>query len=67
MEWEPKLRTSFVGLLMNVLGYRFRDDIPTKLASFVRTVHDCENQSTKTVGDDIKIGETMLGMKDMRV
>ena len=52
---------------MNVLGYRFRDDIPTKLAAFERTVHDYENQSTKTVDDDIKIGVTMLGMEDMRV
>ena len=67
MEWEPKLRTRYVGLLMNVLGYRFRDDIPTKLAAFERTVHDNENQSTKTVDDDIKIGVTMLGMEDMRV
>ena len=66
MEWEPKLRTRYVGLLMNVLGYRFRDDIPSKLAAFERTVHDYENQSTKTV-DDIKIGVTMLGMEDMRV
>ena len=63
----PKLRTRYVGLLMNVLGYRFRDDIPTKLAAFERTVHDYENQSTKTVDDDIKIGVTMLGMEDMRV
>ena len=67
MEWEPKLRTRYVGLLMNVLGYRFRDDIPTKPAAFERTVHDCENQSTKTADDDIKIGVTMLGMEDMRV
>ena len=52
---------------MNVLGYRFRDDISTKLAAFERTVHDYENQSTKTVDDDIKIGVTMLGMEDMRV
>ena len=29
MEWEPKLRTRYVGILMNVLGCRFRDDIPT--------------------------------------
>ena len=43
MEWEPKLRTRFVGLLMNVLGYRFRDDIPNKLAAFERTIHDYEN------------------------
>ena len=47
-----------MGLLMNVLEYRFRDDI---------TVHDNEKQSTKTVDDDIKIGVTMLGMEDMRV
>ena len=67
MEWEPKLRTRYVGLLMNVLGYRFRDDIPTKLAAFERTIHDYENQSTKTVDDDIKIGVTVLGMEDMRV
>ena len=67
MEWEPKLRTRYAGLLMNVLGCRFRDDIPTKRAAFERTVHDYENQSTKTVEDDIKIGVTMLGMEDMRV
>ena len=64
MEWEPKLRTRFV-VLMNVLGCRFRDDIPTKLAACERTVHDYENQSTKTVDDDIKIGVTMLGIEDM--
>ena len=40
MEWEPKLRTRYVGLLMNVLEYKFRDDIPNKLAAFARTVHD---------------------------
>ena len=52
---------------MNVPGYRFRDDIPTKLAAFEITVHDYKNQSTKTVDDDIKIGVTMLVMEDMRV
>ena len=67
MEWEPKLRTKYVGLLMNVLGYRFRDDIPTKLAAFESIAHDYENQSTKTVDDDVKIGVTMLRIKDMRV
>ena len=59
MEWEPKLRTRHVGLLMNVLGYRFRDDTPTRLAEFERTVQDHENQSTKRV--------TMPGVEDMRV
>ena len=27
MVWQPKLRTRYVGLLMNVPGHRFRDDI----------------------------------------
>ena len=60
---EPKLWTRYVGLLVNVLGYTFRDDIPTKPAACERTVHDYENQSTKTVDDDIKMGVT----GDMRV
>ena len=67
MDWKPKLRTRYAGLLMNVLVYGFRDDIPTKLAAFERTVHDYENQSATTVDDDIKIGVTMLGTEDMRV
>ena len=66
-EWKPKRRTRFVGLLMNVLSYRFKDDIPNKLAAFERLVHDYESQSSKTVDEDIKIGVTMLGMEDMRV
>ena len=67
MEWERKLRTRCVGLFVNVLGYRFRDDIPNKLAAFERTVHDNENQSAKTLNNDIQIGVTMLGMEDIRV
>ena len=58
MDWEPELRTTYMGL---------RDDIPTKVAAFERTVHDYENLSTKTVDDDIKIGVTMQEMEDMRV
>ena len=66
-DWEPKLRARCVGLFTNVLGYRFRDDIPNKPTAFERLVHDYENHSTTTVDDDIKIGVTMLGMEDMRV
>ena len=61
MEWEPKL----VGLLMNVLSYRVRDDIPTKLAAFERLMH--ESQSPEAVNDDTETGVTVPGMEDMRV
>ena len=66
MDWEPKLRTRFVGLLMNGLSYPFRGDLQNKLAAFERLVHDHESQSSKTVDDDIKIGVTLLGV-EMRV
>ena len=61
MEWEPKL----VALLMNVLSYRHKDDIPTKLAAFERPIH--ESQSPEAVDDDTKTGVTVLVMEDMRV
>ena len=57
LEWKPKLRTRYVGLLMNVLEYRVRDDITNKLAAFERTVH-CY---------DTKKRVTMLEMEDMRI
>ena len=60
MEWEPKL----VGLLMNVLSYRHKDDIPTKLTAFERLIH--ESQSPEAVDDDNKTVVTVLGMEDMR-
>ncbi|CAK0820598.1 unnamed protein product, partial [Prorocentrum cordatum] len=66
-EWEPRLRTRFVGLLMQLMSYRFRDDIPSALAAFERLVHDYESQSQKTVDDDTKIGVALLGMENERV
>ena len=66
MEWESKLRTRCVGLLMNVLVHRFRDDIPNKLAGS-REACTTARTSPKTVDDDIKIGVTMQGMEDVRV
>ena len=64
MEWEPKLRTRYVGTLDERAGVQ----IPRRHSNKAgRTVHDYENQFTKIVDDDIKIGVTMLGMEDMRV
>ena len=61
MDWEPKL----VGLQMNVLSYRLKDDIPTKSAAFERLVH--ESQSPEVVDDDTKTGVAVLEMEDMRI
>ena len=58
MEWEPKIRTRCVGLRMNVLGHKFRDDIPTNLATFERTIHE-------PIHKDRERRQTMLGVEDM--
>ena len=50
---------------MNVLSCQLKDDIPTKLATSERLVH--ESQSSKTVDDDTKTGVTVLVMDDMQV
>ena len=67
MEWEPKLRTRYVGLLMNVLGYRFRDDIPTKLAAFERTVPRLREPVHKDGRRRHQGGSDDVGDGDMRM
>ena len=67
LEWEPKLRSRFVGLRMQAMAYKFTGDIPSALAAFERLVRDYESQSNKKIDDDEKIGVVLLGMEDSRV
>ena len=67
LEWEPKLRSRFVGLRMQAMAYKFTGDIPSGLAAFERLVRDYESQSNKKIDDDEKIGVVLLGMEDSRV
>ena len=60
MEWEPRLD----GLLMNVLYYQLKDDIPTELAAFERLLH--RSQPSENLDDDTKTDVTVPGMEDMR-
>ena len=62
MEWDPKL----VGLLVNVLSCRLKEDIPTKVGG-VRKTRMHESQSPEAVDDDTKTGVTVLEMEAMRV
>ena len=51
---------------MNVLGYRFRDDIPNRLAAFEEP-YTTTKPIRKDRRHDSKIRVTMLGMEDVRV
>ena len=53
------LRTRSVGLLMDVLSCKLKDDIPNRLAALKLLIHDCQGQSNKTaVDEDMEIGVT---------
>ena len=66
MEYEPRLRTRTVGLLMQVLSYKFSGSVATKLDGFERLVRDYESQSGESVTDATRIG-VMLGMEEPQI
>ena len=66
-EWDPKIRTRYVGSLMHILSHSFSGDISASIEEFERKVHAYEQQSIKTVGDDIKCGITNKGMEDDQI
>ena len=67
MEYEPRLRTRTVGLLMQVLSYKFSGNVATKLDGFERLVRDYESQSGEVVTDATRIGVVMLGMEEPQI
>ena len=67
MEYEPRLKTRTVGLLMQVLSYKFSGNLATRLDGFERLVRDYESQSREAVTDATKIGVVMLGMEEPQI
>jgi len=67
LEWEPRLQTRHVGLLMQVLSYQFDGELSNKLAAFERLITEYERQTTKEIDEDLKIGVAILGMTDTKV
>ncbi|CAK0882790.1 unnamed protein product [Prorocentrum cordatum] len=64
LEWEPKLRSRFVGLRMQAMAYKSTGDIPSALEAFERLAWDYESHSSNNINDNEKIGAVMLGMED---
>ena len=64
MVYEPRLKTRTVGLLMQVLSYKFSGNVATRLDGFERLLRDYESQSREAVTDATKIGVAMLGVEE---
>ena len=67
LEYEPKVQSRFVGLLMSILSFSFDGDIPAKISEFERKIKDYEQQSSQSITDDIKYGVLIMGVTDLQV
>ena len=64
LEWEPRLASRHVGLLMRIMSFPFEGEVPAKISQFERLVNTYESQSKKKIEDDTKIGLVTLNMRD---
>lgn len=67
LEYEPKVQSRFVGLLMRLLSCSFDGDIPSKISEFERRILEYEQQSNQTIADDVKYGVLVMGVTDQQV
>eukprot|EP00929_Paragymnodinium_shiwhaense_P111971 TRINITY_DN8021_c0_g1_i4.p1 TRINITY_DN8021_c0_g1~~TRINITY_DN8021_c0_g1_i4.p1 ORF type:complete len:1618 (+),score=271.11 TRINITY_DN8021_c0_g1_i4:701-5554(+) len=67
LQWQPRVVTRFVGLLMQILSFSFDGELVAKVAAFERLVRDYQVQSQKTIDDDIKLGVVLINMKDAKM
>ena len=67
LQWEPKLASRFVGLLMQLLSFQFEGDLSARVSQFDRLVSAYEAQTKKKVDDSVKVGVAITGMRDAKV
>ena len=67
LEYNPRLKTRYVGLLLEILRYKFEGDLVTCIEAFERKVREYEKQSGKDIGDETIIGIVILGVTDASV
>ena len=66
-EYNPRLKTRCVGLLLEILRYKFEGDLVTCIEAFERKVREYEKQSGKDIDDETIIGIVILGVTDASV
>ncbi|CAK0856447.1 unnamed protein product, partial [Prorocentrum cordatum] len=67
LDWDPKIRTRGVGLLIRILTATFSGDIPQSLDQFEHLIREYEQQSKKVCDEDLKIGLVVVNMQDTDV
>ena len=65
--YNPRLKTRYVGLLLEILRYKFEGDLVTCIDAFERKVREYEKQSGKDIDDETIIGIVILGVTDASV
>ena len=64
LEYQPKLASRWVGLLLNILSFRFTGELTTAVEAFEKQIRAFEQQSKQTVAEFIKLGISIMGMDD---
>ena len=67
LEYNPRLKTRYVGLFVEILRYKFEGDLVTCIEAFERKVREYEKQSGKDIDDETIIGIVILGVTDASV
>ena len=64
LQWEPDVKSRFVGMLMAILTAKFGDDVLAGIESWERNVREFEAQSGHQILDFIECGVLIMGMVD---
>ena len=63
-EYKPRLASRFVGTLMQMLSTRFSTDVEADLPAFEKMVRRYEQETGKTLDDQLKVGIVMNAVTD---
>ena len=67
IDWDPKVRTRRVGMMIKILTAKFGGDIPQSLDQFETMIREYEQQSKKVFDEDLKLGLVVVNMTDAGV
>lgn len=67
IEFEPRTKGRFGGLLAQVLNFSFGEDVNNELNRFESAIKRYQDSSTEVLPDSIKVGIVMNNMKDANV
>ena len=63
-QWEPRARPRFVGMLIQLLTFKFDGDILAGIEQWERLIRDFEQQSSFVLPDFVRSGILISGMQD---